>query len=134
MAIFTRTGSTGQISELPRVQLPSVVDGEADPLPTVLFRKLQEIINLLNGRLTFGTGVSGSRSGHIDGQWILLLSGGANVEFPIAHGLGRVPVEVFVGIPDKASIIYTARRESWTKDTIFLKSSAAATTVKILVV
>lgn len=76
---------------------------------------------------------AGRRCLNIDAVWVNYVSNGvANTEDTVAHNLGRAPIGIWIGVPDKSSIIYSGPT-AWTSTNIFLKASAATTTVNILV-
>jgi hypothetical protein len=80
----------------------------------------------INGGISFGAMNQAAQTGNIDGQAIKFTTPSvADTEFSIAHGLGRVPVFTFQFCINKNATIYASQYESWTKDTIKLKCSAA---------
>ena len=88
-------------------------------------------------RLTFlninGAVTSGTRSYNMDAVWVQYTSNGtANTEDTVSHNLGRTPVGIWIGIPDKSSVIYADNEAAWTSTTIRLKASAVTTVVNIL--
>lgn len=62
-----------------------------------LYRALETIIGLLEGRLNLGTGRHASWSGHVDGQWLEVVLPTADTDFAVPHGLGRVPAAYILG-------------------------------------
>ncbi len=81
-----------------------------------------------NGAIT-----NNAKAGNIDGMWIVYTSNGtADTEDTIAHELGRLPVGMFVGLPDKAAVVY-AGTTTWTLSNIYLRASVATVLVNILV-
>jgi hypothetical protein len=60
-------------------------------------------------------------------------NGTANTEDTVTHTLGRIPVGIWVGIPDKSAVIYADNEAAWSTTNIRLKASAATVTVRILV-
>lgn len=94
---------------------------------------IQSITGAINGGLSFGTADHATRVGNFSAQWISVYFKDANVEIEIPHGLGRKAVEILIGVPDKAASFYTAKRGSWTENTIWLASNTAGVTVNLLV-
>lgn len=88
----------------------------------------------LNGQLSLGNGDHATRAGNVHGQWIQQYFPVKDVEVEIPHGLGRKAADVLPGIPDKAARFYTARRGSWTENTIWLACDTDAVTVPLLVI
>ena len=70
---------------------------------------------------------------NFDAIWVAYVSkAAANTEDTVAHALGRTPVDVWVGTPDKSAVIYRGTT-TWTSTNIYLKASAATVTVNVLV-
>lgn len=61
-------------------------------------------------------------------------NGTANTEDPVSHGLKRVPAGVIVIAQTAAGSLYSgySGMTSWTTDKIYVKSSAASVTYKLL--
>lgn len=59
-------------------------------------------------------------------------NGSANTEDAFAHTLGRIPVGYLVVNQDKAASVY-ASGTTWTKTTIYLKTSVATVALKLRV-
>jgi hypothetical protein len=86
-------------------------------------RVWEELARVINGRLWFGSVVTGREN--LDGIPLLKADTGvANVAFTLTHNLGRVPVGWLVTYIDKATSIYDGG-VAWTETTISLKSSTA---------
>jgi len=86
-----------------------------------------------NLQLTNGAITNDSKAGNFDAKWQVFTSNGtANTEDTVAHKLGRVPVGVFAGLPDKAAILYKGTT-AWTSTNIYVKTSAATTIWNIMV-
>ena len=88
-------------------------------------------------RLSFkakdGTIGGGKRPYNFDAVWVAYVSNGtANTEDTVSHNLGRTPLGIWVGLPDKSAVIY-AGGTTWTSSNIFLKASATTVTVSLLV-
>lgn len=95
-----------------------------------LFSAINTIIDVLNGRLSFGDGTSYSRTGNFDGQEIEYTTpSGANTEFAVRHDLGRIPVRVEVVRKDRAADVYDSSPGSWTREVIYLKCNVASAVV-----
>ncbi len=61
-----------------------------------------------------------------------VFSSGADVEFPIEHGLGVIPLGYLVIGQDKAASIYKSTT-AWNEAYIYLKSSVNAVALRVLV-
>jgi len=126
-------GSVGEIAatslqagEITQTALVSVV---ADMLSV-----LRTMTRRLNGRLSRGSGITGHRTGNLDGQYIDVLTPSvADTEFGVPHGLGRLAVGYDVSQQDKAGSIYTSSIGSWNDEILFLKASAASMSLKLQV-
>lgn len=80
-----------------------------------------------------GAITNNAKAGNIDGMWIVYTSNGtADTEDTVAHELERIPVGLFVGIPDIAGVIY-AGTTAWDSTNIYLRASLATVTVNLLV-
>lgn len=116
--------------------VPRLTDFQ-DPRQRFLIEQFMKDLLDMAFRLSFkakdGTISGGKRPYNFDAVWVAYMSNGtANTEDTVAHSLGRTPVGAWVGIPDKSSVIYSSGT-AWTSTSIFLKASAATTTVNILV-
>ncbi len=94
---------------------------------------VQALTDALNGQLSFGTAEHATRGGNFHSQWIDVYFTSADVEVVIPHGLGRRPVGIFPGIPDKACSFYTTKRGSWSDSLVYLACDTADVTAPILV-
>jgi hypothetical protein len=93
-------------------------------------------VNRMARSLTFldsdGGITSGRRALNIDAVWVRYVSNAvANTEDTVAHNLGRVPVGIWVSVPDKAAVIYSGGT-AWTSTNVFLKADVLTVTVDIL--
>ena len=108
----------------------------AGPLPDAiaqyLTRLVADLVRLLVGRISLGTGGDGSWSGNVDGQYVVASCPGAATTFAIGHGLGRVPVGAIVVAKTAACDIYTAPDIAWSADFLYLRGTAAAS-LKLLI-
>lgn len=103
----------------------------------VLQTQIKKLFTCLQGRISFGTGVDGTQSGNIDGEWQLFTVGaGANVEFNVAHTVGSIPLGYIVVSQDKAGNLYqqATTGTAWTATQISLKSTVDAVTYLIFIV
>lgn len=92
----------------------------------------EEIARAINGNLSFGTFDGGPDN--MAGSWFDGVSpGAANTDFPVVHNLGRVPQGWILINIDKAAIIYKGVT-AWTDTTIYLRSNAVTTAVRLFVV
>lgn len=95
---------------------------------------IKNLVRTINGRVWFGTGDTRHRAGHVDAVYVDAVSPSvADTEFPILHRLGRVPVGYWVVRRDKNTVIYDSNTGSWDGSVMFLKSSAATASIKLLV-
>lgn len=84
----------------------------------------------VDGHLGFGDGVDPD---NMFGVWITYTTNAvANTEDAVTHNLGVVPVGYLVFSQDKAGSLYKSG-SAWTTSQIFLKCSAASTTVLIFI-
>ncbi len=129
-----REDGMGTVGKVPTLQLDK--KGQVSPsLFNTVIGILGGIADALNGRLTFGSGITGFRMGNFNGQWIdVLTPAAANTEFVIPHGLGHVPVAVVPGLQDKAASLYASSAGSWDESVIYMKCSVASVTFKLMVV
>ena len=116
--------------------VPRITNFE-DPRQKLLFQQFMKEMLDMSFRLSFknksGTVASGTRSYNFDAVWVAYVSNGtANTEDTVSHNLGRIPIGIWVGIPDKSAVIYADNQTAWTTTTVRLKASAATVTVNIL--
>lgn len=117
------------------IEPPLIREGDANST-FYLTQYLQELSRVARS-LTFldsnGGITSGRRALNFDAVWVQYVSNAtANTEDTVAHNLNRVPVGMFIGIPNVSSIIY-AGPTAWTSTNVFLRASAATVTVNLLV-
>ena len=80
-----------------------------------------------------GASTDGNKAGNLDAVWVVYVSNSsADTEDTVAHNLGRIPLGMLIGIPDKDSVIYNGTT-TWTSTNLFLRASAATTTVNLVV-
>lgn len=116
--------------------VPKLVDFE-DPRQKFMIQQFMTDILSMAYRLSFkakdGTLDDGKRSYNLDAVWVNYVSNGtADTEDTVSHALGRIPVGLWCGIPDKNAVIYDSGT-TWTNSDIYLKASAATVTVNLLV-
>ena len=120
---------------MPGVPPPPLIR-EGDPNAQFYITQYLQDLNRMARSLTFLTAAGGfadgQRSLNLDAVWVLYVSSGtANTETSVAHNLGRVPLGAFVGLPDISATIY-AGTSAWTSTAVFFRSTAATTTVRLL--
>lgn len=123
----------GALGDIPPITISE--DGKlSETMVNTLSNALRGIIKAINGRLSMGNGLTGHRTGNLDGQWIDVLTPAvANTEFVVPHGLKRVPVAAVPLKKDRAVDIYDSSAGSWSDSLIYLKASVASATVKLWV-
>ena len=94
---------------------------------------IRGIVQKINGKMSWGTGISSTGAGNFDGQYIDVYTPLADVEFAVPHGLGRKPMGYDVVRQDKACNVYDSSGGSWGDDTLFLKCDVANATIKLRV-
>lgn len=78
---------------------------------------------ILNNGIDFGD--------NVDGGFVEVTTNGGEQE--VQHGLGHVPIGFFVILKDGAGDVYSTRVKEWTKDSLFLRSSAPNLMVRLFV-
>ena len=117
--------------------VPRIINLESPREKYLIQSFLKDLLDM-SFRLTFlnkdgGVG-GGTRSYNLDAVWVAYVSNGtANTEDTVTHNLGRIPVGIWVGIPDKSAVVYADNEAAWTTTTIRLKASASSVTVNVLV-
>lgn len=76
--------------KLPQLPLDAFKEGAQRGLVKQFNEKLAQWYEQVNGRISLGDQL-GSWSGHIDGERLVVLTAAVNVDFPVAHNLGRIP-------------------------------------------
>lgn len=133
MAVPTRAKIAAALVTRPGV-LQLDADGKLSSLTLSYIRSLLlAIVDRINGLLSFGTGASGSWAGNLDAQFLDVTARSANAEFPIPHGLGRVPVGYIIVRTNAASILYDNGGGNWTDSTLYLLSTDAGSVFRILI-
>ena len=108
-----------------------------DPSYQALIKQFFDRVSKRLNELSFlppgGSITDDSKPVNFDATWVAYVSNGvANTEDTVAHSLGRIPIDMWVGLPDKSAVIYRGPT-AWTSTNIFLRASAATVTVNILV-
>ena len=97
------------------------------------FDRVTKRLGLVSFLPPSGTIITDEKPLNFDAIWVAYVSNAvANTEDTVAHALGRTPVDVWVGTPDKSAVIYKGTT-TWTSTNIYLKASAATVTVNLLV-
>jgi hypothetical protein len=122
------------IGSIPQVP-PITLDQEgriSAPLAKTLLDVFRSITKALNGHLSLGGGITGHRTGNIDGQYVdFLCPGVANTEFIVPHGLGRVVAGYNVVRQDRAVDVYDSKVGSWSPSLIYLKANVASASIRL---
>jgi hypothetical protein len=117
------------------VTLPNDIKTDAGKLTeqTALYlsQKLREFAQTMNN-LSAGDGSHRSKTGNHDGQWQTILTPSvSDTEFPVDHGLGRLPVSVLPCINDSYGVLKASNQAAWTSERIYLKCNVASATIRI---
>jgi hypothetical protein len=125
--------------ERPALEGPQgfATDGKSVPLSVLrsMHQAIVRALELLSGRLSLGSGVNGTHSGRVDGQWLRIVTPAApNTTFAVPHGLGRVPVAYFVGGLTASSGIFIAPDRVWDASQIWLRCDVASVSALLLIV
>ena len=103
----------------------------------ILQTQMKKLFTCLQGRVSFGTGISGTQSGNIEGEWRTYTSNAvANTEDTLAHTIGSIPLGYIVVNQDKAGSVYQgpSTGTAWTSSNIYLKCSVASVTFLLFIV
>lgn len=120
---------------MPGIPQPPLIR-EDDPRAIFLMNQYFQELGRMARNLTFldadGGIASGRRTLNIDAVWVRYVSNAtANTEDTVNHNLSRVPVGIWVSVPDINAVIYRGPT-AWTSTQIFLRANAATVTVDIL--
>ena len=97
------------------------------------FTRVAKRLDLVSVLPHGGTITTDEKPLNFDAIWVAYVSNAvANTEDTVAHALGRTPVDLLVGMPDKSAVIYKSTT-TWSSTNIYLKASAATVTVNLLV-
>jgi hypothetical protein len=125
---------TGQdmLGDLP----PLVSEGNqfTEGVANLLSGVIRAIITKLNGNISLGNGVTGTRAGNLAAQNVDHITPSTpGTEFAVPHDLGRIAVGVDVTWKDRAVDIYASLDHGWDDDTIWLKATVGDAAVKLRV-
>lgn len=99
--------------------------------------QLDKIFYLLQGRVSFGTGIDGNNGQNLSGQFQQFTSdASANTEFNVAHTVGSIPLGYIILWQDIAGSLYTSPTSGtdWTATQISLKCSVSSVTFLVFLV
>jgi hypothetical protein len=96
-----------------------------------IYRAVETLIGLLEGRLTLGTAEHASWTGHVDGQYHVVLTDTA--DFATPHGLGRLPVGYVVVRSDADVRVFDSPTNAHTDTILWLRASSAGATATLMV-
>lgn len=91
-----------------------------------LTKYFYELASLLNGGIKFNDNLACAIVEVAD-------TGVANTAFTVAHALKRIPIGFIMINTDKATSLY-ASGTAWTSTAIYLKSSVASCSIKVVVI
>ena len=118
------------------MQVPSTVGGTLTPETQA--KLVEQVSFVLSGNVSFGsTTANDDGEQNIEGWKAAGTSDAmADTEFPVVHGLNRVPLGFIVLQLDKAAIIYgtPALGTAWSTTTVYLKANAASVAYVIFIV
>lgn len=103
----------------------------------VLQSELTKLFTVLQGRVSFGTGVDGIDGQNIEGQWQSYTSNGTpDTEDTLAHTVGSIPLGYIVMNQDKAGSVYgtPVLGTAWTATNVYLKCNVASVTFLLFLV
>lgn len=103
----------------------------------VLQTQINKLFVCLQGRVSFGTGVSGIDGMNIEGTWRTYTSNATpNTEDTISHTVGSIPLGYIVVSQDKAGSIFqqAGTGTAWTSTNIYVKCSVASVTFLLFLV
>jgi hypothetical protein len=104
---------------------------------TILQLQINKLYACLEGRVSFGTGVTGTQSGNLEGEWRTYTSNATpNTEDTLPHTIGSVPLGYLVVNQNKSGNIYGTPTlgTAWTASSIFLKCDVASVTFLLYLV
>lgn len=124
--------SSGWIAPMSEIQLQ---DGRlTETAVASLVSKVNEIVDLLAGRLSLGDGSQGSWPGNLDAQYIeVTFPATPDTEQAVYHALGRTPIGYQVVRRTAACDIYDSSSGSWKDSVAFFKSTVGSVTVTLMV-
>lgn len=110
------------------------------PLPEQIRQiqvQIQKLYYVIQGRVSFGTGVDGINGQQVSGQFQTYTSNVTpNTEDTLAHTVGSVPIGYIVMTQDKAGSVYgtASLGTAWTGSTIYLRCDVASVTFLLFLV
>jgi len=109
------------------LKLPELGD-YANSLHKSLYNYFNNLINIINGRLSFG---DGTYSDNFDGVWLSFTTPVTpDTEFAVQHSLKRVPKFWLVMSQDQGGVLYKSST-SWTDTQVYFKCTQANMNVTI---
>jgi hypothetical protein len=99
--------------------------------------QVSKLFLMLQGRVSFGTGVDGVKGQNISGEWQeFTTSATPDAENTIAHTIGSVPLGYIVVAQNKAGSLYQMddTGTAWTSTNIYLKCDVASVTFLVFLV
>jgi len=91
---------------------------------------LSQLFTASQGRVRFGSGVSGERGENISGEFQTVTSSSANTEFTVSHSIGSVPIGFIVINNNTKGVVYSSGT-AWSSSAIYLKCSEATATITL---
>lgn len=118
----------------PIIGLRLAEDGSVPPLEVSrLADTLQQVLSILSGGLSFGTGRSSYIGGNIKSQFVDYVFTAAGTSYAIPHGLGAVPIGFLIVLFDRACRVYDGNfGAAWGAQTVTLTCDTAGAKVKLL--
>lgn len=118
----------------PIIGLKLAEDGSVPPLEVSrLADTLQQVLSILAGGLSFGTGQSSYIGGNVKAQFVDYVFTAAATSYSIPHGLGAVPIGFLVVLSDRACNVYDANfGAAWGTNIVTLTCDTAGAKVKLL--
>jgi hypothetical protein len=96
-------------------------------------KSLQRMYKVLRGNVSYGNLNVNDTARNVDGYPVKVTTPGvANTEFPVSHGLNRIPVGFHVMTKNGATDVYQGVT-AWTKTQIFLKATGIGINVTLFV-
>ena len=99
--------------------------------------QIDKLFHVLQGRVSFGTGVDGVSGQNVDGEFQqFTTSGTPDAENTVGHTIGSVPLGYLVLWQDKAGSLYQgpATGTAWTSTNIYVKCDIATVTFLVFLV
>lgn len=99
--------------------------------------QISKIYYMLQGRVSFGTGVDGINGQNVSGQFQqFTTSATPDAENTIGHTVGSIPIGCIVLWQDKAGSLYQGPTTgtAWTSTNVYLKCNVASVTFLVFLV